>query len=161
MSVRGGSGFREDLRFMASASAVGDGAGEARARPSAISIRIVPCVGRDEAWGVHRIRGGSSQLPEASCQIDSPFGGCCMPKDGCTPTPITSCFAVTPTTVATRRSWSCGAMRHRRAVWVSHLDGGAELRESSSSWKTPHRRVAADPGVASLLREHGFLDRPA
>jgi hypothetical protein len=69
MSVRGGSGFREGLRFMASASAVGDGAGEALARPAAIPIRIVPCAGREEAWGVHRIRGGSSQLPEVSCQI--------------------------------------------------------------------------------------------
>jgi hypothetical protein len=54
---------------MASASALGDGAGEERARPSAISIRIVPCAGREEAWGVHRILGGSSQLPEVSSQI--------------------------------------------------------------------------------------------
>lgn len=69
MSVRGGLGCREGVRFMASASAVGDGAGEALARPAAIPIRIVPCAGRDEAWGVHRIREGSSRLPEVSCQI--------------------------------------------------------------------------------------------
>lgn len=43
---------------MASASAVGDGVGEALAGSAASSIRIVPCAGRDEAWGVHRIRGG-------------------------------------------------------------------------------------------------------
>lgn len=59
---------------MASASAVGDGAGEALARTSAISIRIVPCVGRDEAWGVHRIRGGEFPVSRGQCRISLSAG---------------------------------------------------------------------------------------
>lgn len=53
---------------MASASEVGDEAGQALSRTSAISIRIVPCVGRDEAWGVHRIRA-EFPVSRGQCRI--------------------------------------------------------------------------------------------